>query len=644
MGASADIGLETKALDDNLAALAAALPRAADLVRDADVPCTLRPRPGRDGAATFAWTDDCGRLRWLGRTTMPLVRAEALVEAFRPGSGNVLFCGLGQGAEAALLLARLAPHQAVVIIEETPWTVRAALSLHDFSADLARRRLVIFTGPRAWDDCCSFLLDHPGFLAPERMLGWPWFDPKTIAELSARLGALQADSAKARGRLAQIPPPKANVEAPRNVRRLAVVSNVVDRRVRIAAREIESAAGVLGWSCRRFVLDDPAMVHPQVVAAALRNTRPERVICIDIASQTPPYALPPAPVFVFCSHEEGLSADWLRSLPPDVRLGVRTQRQHDQALSVGLDAARVIVLPPAASVSAAALGERPVSDRRLGPAKLLVVADAIDDSAEAAGLHLVTHCRLWEAARAVILERIDDYCDGDAEKILAAAERKIDTGINSSEVRRGLTERIRDRLGPGLVRRAYLTALADAGVAFDLYGAGWGRDERLRPFHRGPWPEMDVASRRTSGPSAVSAADTSAAADLTASTGATGCSQPVPSREATSARTAALGAFDAVICLETSGRIDPFLLDAIAAGLVAFVRRHPIDATPDGLSAVLDPEAHVNRFAGKLELVKVLSRFATDPQPFFDRAGVSAMHVRTHHTWRQRLEMILSDE
>ncbi len=628
MGASADIDRQSTLLDANLAALAAALPRTAGLMREARTPETLHPRRGRDGAATFAWTDGAGRLRWLGRTTMPLVRAEALVEVFRPGSSNMLLYGFGQGAEAALLLYRIAPHQAVVVVEETPWVLRLALSLHDFSIALARRRLVIFTGLRAWDDCRSFLLDHPGFLAPERMLGWPWFDPRTIADLSARLGALQADSARARERFAAGRAQDANAEAPCDGRRLVVVSNVVDRRVRMAAREIDATVASLGWSCRRFVLDDPPLVHPQVVAAALRDLRPERIMCIDVAPESLPYSLPPAQVFVLCSHEEGLAADWLRGLPSDVRLGVRTQRQYKQALSVGLDADRVVVLPPAAGVSAAAVGERRAAVRGSGPPRLLVVAEFIDDSAEAAGLHLVTHCRLWEAARAAILQRIDDYCDGDAERVLAAAEGRIDVRMNSPEVRRGLTDRIRDRLGAAIVRRAYLSALADAGVGYELYGSGWGGDALLRPFHRGPWPDPDVPPP----PPAASVIDTSGA--ISSSLGATGGLQPVPT----------LGDFEAIIFLETSGRLSPLLLDALAIGLVAFVRGHPLDETPDGLSGLVELDAHVNRFAHRAELVASVSRFFGAPESFRDRAERAAAHIRTHHTWRQRIKLILDHQ
>src|SRR5437868_13697038 len=96
-------------LDQNIAALRIQCPTSARHLLDDKPPRSLREATARDGVPTFAWTDDQGHTLWFGRSSMPTIRAVALIDSFQPGTENCLISPFGPGHEFALLLDRLAP-------------------------------------------------------------------------------------------------------------------------------------------------------------------------------------------------------------------------------------------------------------------------------------------------------------------------------------------------------------------------------------------------------------------------------------------------------------------------------------------------------------------------------------------------------
>lgn len=631
-------------LETNLAAIAQLSPKTVEAVRLARPPASARLVEGRDGRPTVAWTDEQGGLRWLGRTSMPSIRAAALLDSFQAGSGNTLLVGLGQGAEARLLLDRVAPHQAVMVVESEAWAVRSALTLYDFSVGARLGRFAIFTGTAAWDDLRQFLIDHPGYLSPDRILSWPWFDASAVADATERLAEISKFVAAQRAakRLAAQQgvagdadrEPRATHETRRGA--VAIFSNVSDRRIRDLARRLSIAAEATGRASVCCVLERPDLVHPDAVADALRKARPAVCVLLDTVAAASQPELPACPAITLVSHREPLSADWLAGLPASSLLGVRTAAQHRQATDAGIAESRVVLVPPAAMPFAdparhnaheddsasrrePALPFAEVSDsarptgaesaprsesspragsRAAAGPRIMIYAEGADVSAEAVGLHLASHVRLWNAAADVLRQRTNDYHDEGADDVLAAAERKTSTRLDSEEVRAGLVERIRCILGPVLVRAACCTAVAKAGLDFDLYGGGWDGDPLLAPRNRGPWPQPDALAH-------------------------------------------VLTKHDLIITIDTSGRVPVALLDGLAAGSAGIARAHPDDAASDGLGAFVDPDQHVWRFRTPAELVSVVKRFVVEPGAFRERATAAARYVAAHHTWVQRLEAIL---
>jgi len=589
----APASLNQATLHANVAALRAFLPRSADHVQTAHPPPSVRPTVGRDGSPTFNWTDETGRLRWLGRTSMPSITSKALTDAFQDGGRNILLVGLGEGSEARLLLDRLSPHQAVMIVEEDAWSAALALGLHDFSDAFRGRRMPLFVGPAAWDDLRQFLLEHDGYLTPERMLSWPWFDGRMVADLSSRLLELSRQVAQHRAdRLLDLrrqqpasPPPAAR-------RTIALITNVAQPGVQRLADRLSHAAEQIGWSTLRLVLDDPSTVHPLASEAGLAKARPAISILLETGPQSLQYQLPPGPIAVVCIHGKPLATEWVKSLPATVTLVVATQAQHRHAIEAGRPADQVLVLSPAASPG---LLTRPTPGERT---RVLVLADGADASAGAVGLHLASHCQLWEAATTILEHQCDTYIDEHAPDVLSAAERRLKIKLDSDDVRAGLVERIREALAPAVVRRGYCSVLMQAGVDFDLYGDGWTGDPVLSSYWRGPWP----------GPWRLNKV---------------------------------LEAACAVVFLPLSGEVQPSLLDCVAGGLAGLIRSHPMDLEADGLGTVLDPSTHVWRFGARAELVRLVQGVVRYPAEFASRTEAAARHVEAHHTWTHRLQSIL---
>ncbi len=581
----------------NLAALAAVLPRSAEIIRQAGIPPGVRPAIGRDGSPTYQIDDGPFGAQWLGRTSMPSISSEALVEAFDAGGGNALFFGLGQGAEARLLLRKLRPHQAVMVVDERPWAISLALRLHDFSAELRRGRLLLFVGEDGWNLLRDYLRAHSGYLEPQRILSWPWFDAAAIGHVTRRLSEINSEITwlrmQRRGEMAESlrhAPPEEQPQRPA----MAILSSSAEPGSLRMADALQHAAEGLGWPVTGLVPDTPAMLHPCGVEEQLAELRPSICLLIDGGPETLACRLPPVKVFVLFSHGQPLDDAWLARLSAEIGLGVPTRSQAVSAVAQGRKASKVIEVPPA--VHAAPDESR--SGGRVRGDRILVIGDWGDPSASAAGIHLPSHCRLWDAAAAIIRRRCDSYTNDHAEDVLREAEKRLEMKLDSAQVRQGLAGRIRWRLGGAIVAGAYCEALAEEGVDFDTLGPTRLEGSGLAERHRGSWPDRRQLH-------------------------------------------AVVYEYGAVIPIGTSGMVSSFLLETMSLGLACLVRKHSSDETPDGLGAMLDIRKHLWRFDSRAELLKVVRRLRVEPDEFECRAKEAAAHLRGAHTWGHRLSQIV---
>ncbi len=581
----------------NLEALVVFGAATAARLRRVPPPTGVRSMTARDGTPTFVWRESENRPAWLGRTSMPTVRAAELVAAFDPGSRNVLLHGLGGGEEVRLLLGRLAPHQAVFVLEDDETAVVLALQLRDFSQELRQGRLLLFVGSDPWGEMLDFLCNNAGFLTPERVLCWPWFTSADIAAVSDRLLAVSTEVATRRAaagrasRQGEMTPSRANGET-----NVAIISNVADCGVLEFAARLHHAAAAAGLPCCKAVLDSPVCVHPDAVEQRVWDSHPTHLVLADVLPEGLQWRLPEAVCIIAVTHGQTLSADWLRRIPPSVGLSVRTVPQREQVLAAGIPVERTILLRPAATPGLENVGAHLANG-------LIVVADGPDPSPESVGLHLSSHLALWHSARSWIERRADRYVDAQAEAALAAAEEHLGIRLRSGEVRQGLLSRIRSVLGPAVIAQKTCQRLLEAGQEFDLYGEGWQHDSPFASRWRGRWPL----------PNAV--------------------------RDVLAARGVA-------VIVRSGGWDSQPMLDCVAAGLVTMVRmpEDPAAAQTDLAPRVLNPACHVVTYGNATELLHKLRHLSESPGDLADRTAEAAAYVNAAHTWIQRIRELLALE
>lgn len=572
----------------------------ADAVEHATGPAGAQPVRARDESTTWAWDEPDGHTRFLGGTTMPRVRAEALVEAFEAGTGNVLLEGIGTGWEVRLLLERMGGHQGVFVVEEQAWQARAAMTLHDYEAALRAGRLILLTGDSAWSDLRAFLLAHEGYLTPDRVLAWPWYGVEETVRVRDRVEALGAEVARRRGeRFAALTAGAA--ENRPNTPALAVLSTHVDIPTQSLAERIEAGARANGLRTLRRTMQSPGVVHPLETCAALDAIRPETAWLIATIPGELPYRSTHNKTVVCVPQPGALDPNWLERVPRGAVLTTATAAQRQEAIAAGWPPRRVIQLRPAAlpGLTEAHARRAAASHPMRSAPRVLFLADGHDPSAEALGLHLASHCHLWREATALLRERAHNYRDDHAEAILADAEARIGVRLQSADVRRGLVDRIRQVLGPTIVAQTCWRALVETGVDCDIVGAGWEFDAEAKSRRRrNCWPAADEVA-------------------------------------------AFLMAYSIIVSIETGGRVRFELMDALSAGLTAVVRAHPADATPDGWAGVLDSVEDLPRVNVPSDLAETVRRLARHPNETAERSRRIRESIHARHGWDHRVREVL---
>ncbi|MEE8170256.1 MAG: glycosyltransferase, partial [Phycisphaerae bacterium] len=441
-------------LHQNLDALRATAAPLAERLKSADPPSELRQIEARDGTATLCWTGAAGGRTWLGRTTMPRVRAEGLLDRFNAGGCNVALVGVGQGFAARLLLERLDPAQALVIVEPSESSLAMVLQVHDFSAALQSGRLLLFGGDDAWIQLRSFLEGNPGYLAPERLLNWPWFTPADVSDATARLADIGAAVHRRRAeRIAELRCAAPDCESPR----LILATLEPQASALQLTRQLSAAAADLGWSCRTAMPDHPSRRHVIHAAETMHAVTPASVVLVNTTRELLPIALPSAArVAVWLTEDAAPSPEFFASIATADRLIVPTTALVRAAADAGIPADRIQRVPPAADKHA---------DLESTPA-------AMRFDAEAAGIRMATHQTLWKRLIEIATQRVAAWSAQDADGLLAQAERDTRIGLNETEVRDELLQRVRRTLGPGVERDAYLKVWGEAGpVSENVDGA-----------------------------------------------------------------------------------------------------------------------------------------------------------------------------
>lgn len=493
----------------------------------------------RDNQRNYRIRRPDGSWEWFGRTSIPSVRAESVLDRFDSGPANVLLPGIGEGSEAELLLRRFGPHRAVFVWEPDIAAIRLVLELHDFAQDIEGGRFIpIWCGPESLTArLVGWLEQHPGHLCPQRILMWPWQKPADIASCRTAVelayqrieASRRAAQAACHSRLAvgerQVPGsvvrPAARV-AILSLHANAMTGSVVDA----LSVGIEAAGG-------EAVLADvrgPGDMHPLARIRKLADQPPDWAILIDVTREQVRDVLPQrVPAITWLGLRSWPTRELVRQAAGDTLL---MTSEPDSDLDVQVE----ICPPPCLATEY----PEPGDEARSWDAVIFADRGPVDPGGMRPGLP--TYAAVWDQAVAILKDEIDTFTDNRVESVLARAERRTGHTVEDGATRSELAGALVQVVALSLVTQDLVQRLISQDVRFVIAGPGWEA----------------VAGDRAIGPSAGAAA-----------------------------RLALLRRAKTLLHVDPSGRQvhDPLL--AATAGAVVIARGHPRHDRPGGLGTLL---------------------------------------------------------
>lgn len=456
----------------NLAALELRSGRLAKRLANVDIPPTVRPIIGRDGSPTFRIDGDDCQWHYLGYTSMPSVRAAALVDGFNPDGGNVLIPKFGNGREVGALLERTASHCAVFVHGDDFLDVRLALTLTDFADDFRTGRLILLYGADLCKSLIGFFEAFPGYEFPQKMLAPPYMDTGTVE--SIRVSIHRAASHVAQMQLQQV---KAS-------------TRILSERAGSDAEP--SSLGILTIDPRPMVVDVAEMIRSAATRSGMRITtcipdRPDRCHCLARIQRLAHDGSEAALLLncgwgQLCDHipEDYPATSWLlpgakllRGLTDGfasrhIVLAATPQLQRE-AVEAGVNAARVRLLEVASDDTIFRTldwKELEAADKRFDVA---CFGDFPDLQPGACGIVLESHQRLWDRLCATAAEQTHL----SPEKVLETAEQVSGVVLTEEDLRNRFLALIRLRVLPSLQMRTAAESLRAANFDVKVFGNGW---------------------------------------------------------------------------------------------------------------------------------------------------------------------------
>ncbi len=592
--------LDSPTFAANLAALRTRQPALADRLARLTAPETAKLVAGRDGSPVVQLSSDERTIRWLGGSSMPSVSAPLAVEASARASANVFLAGVGTGYEPLVLARRLPRHCAVFAIEPDPFAVAFTLAVADYSQFIADGRVVILDGDPA-DSLFAFLCENPGCDCPTQLCPLPGLGSSDVAELTGKVQRAAASAMARRAsefdRLAaevRSTPAQPRSAAPR----VTVLSADPGQAVTFAG-SLARAMSSLQWDHTVHVPDGPLRCSTLARLLALRRRPADIVLFLNSTPGSLFGCLPPsATAMSWFLETDAIPAGAVERIAEVPILLAASTVVRDRLLARGArpDAVRVLETGVDADVF------HPLDGEHDAPADfdVAVLADGHDLSPAAIGLGLESHTRLWRRTEELIAVGAERFHPTEAESVLARAEK--DTGVTLADTRhrQQFLRLLANVQGRTIVARAAVQALAARGLNVALWGAAWDRHASVSRFWRGPAP---------------------------------------PPRE----RNAIFNAAGVVVLpfLDPTGL--HHLLDALAAGSCAVIRRLPADEdllvahpqTQPVVSAVL-------RFASHAQMISQVCRSLRDKVPRNKLVQTLQRQVLSKHTVTHRLQEIAS--
>lgn len=555
------------------------------------------PVTARDGRPTFRLRADDGTTTWFGRTSIPHVRAEALLEHFQSGQGNVLLPGLGAGSEAAILTRRMVRHRAAFVWEADNLNILLALRLHDVAQAIAEQRLVFIVceADHLAETLASWLDRHPGHLCPDRILMWPGQTPASIAPCRSAVETAYQEAERARkALLAEAQQHLAELPVSEQPPSVAILSiHPLDETWAITDALAHAAAN-LGWRSPTAVIRTPADVHPLARAARLAasaDTRPDLAVLVDVCRHEVRDVLPPAvPAVTWATPLMAIDNGLPSRLGEGDIVAAVDQRTAERLADAGVDRRRVCVQPLPCLLGTEQDGTWPARSM-----DVLIVGSLRPLNAASFGLELPTHMQVWEAAVEILRERVETFTDDQIEQILTRAETRTGSRIEDPETRGSMAEVLAGPAARVLILRNLAQTLVRQGFTIHTCGHGWSETPGIQTIGT----TADMARR----------------VEIYHQT-------------------------RLVIQADPAGSVGVDVLLAAASGAVVVWRNHPRETAPGGIATLLNPGQEYAVFRENRQLSGLVRHLLGNESERRHMAEKAADRCRRDHSPTARLQSL----
>lgn len=543
----------------------------------------------RDGGVNFRIQEPDGE-SWFGRTSIPFVRAQALVDRFQAGQANVLLPGIGEGSEVELLLQRLGPHRAVFVWEQNVVNLRLALQLHDFAEAIASGRLMLVLAEpaRLTEAMLETLAQLPGLLCPERILMWPWLTPAEVAPWRSAVEAAyheieqrrQTWLNEVRHRLESLPP------EPDGRRLTALLCSAQTQEETWAwADALVSESFQAGWHLVPALIRSPGDVHPLARVSRLAEgleRAPDLALLLDSCRAELSEVLPASvPAISWLSRRTSIDQTLPGRLGPKDFLIATDSTVAEQLAAAGVDPNCVTVCPQ--PVLAPCNGTADWQDR---PFDVALVANLAPLDSQAYGFDLSSHVAVWKAALDLLRAELDDFSQARVRSLLTRAESKARTKIDDPELRSRIMQVLGGPVACTLILNDLAQHLANCKLAITCLGQGWA-----------PQPGLDVAGAQ------ARLAD----------------------------RIQVWQRAKCALFVSTTGGVAPDVLLAACAGAAVLWRAHPKDDAQGGFSTLLTPGSQAVVFERNRNATEKIVRLLDETEKWREIVTSAIERCRTDH-------------
>lgn len=601
--------LDPEILNRNLAALTERRPDLARALgerpaRSTDPPSLDRTR---DGRLNFRLNGPDGRTAWFGRTSIPGVRAAAVLERFDAGHGNVLLPGVGEGSEIELLLARLGAHRAVFVWEASLDAIRWVLHLHDVAEAVRRDRLIFLhcSIDELTDQLVTWLEGHPGHLCPERILMWPW---QALHDLAPCRSAVEAAYREIEGRRHAA---MKNLQSRLNATRsggsvlsdtpgVAVMSIHARAETWVFSDALVGAASELGWRAIDVAIRAPGDVHALARSSRLAEADAgslDLAILLNIGRHQLGGILPAKlPAVAWLTDPAAVPGALAPQPDPADLIAVANSRMADQVIQQGLDRNRIVVVPPPCLTDTAWNDPDAKSGTDAQPSTdIAIFADASPTDPKSFEHQTSTHERIWNTALDLLREQIDAFTDEQGPRMLVQAERRVGARVDSDAIRRSMLEVLCTRVADTLLIQSITQILINNGFTITIHGAGWPENTGAR-IQKRPLTPADMHT--------------------------------------------ALNAAGLAVHASAGGHVGLGTLLAAGSGTPLLARAHPRDRKPGGLAALLEPGPEVTLFRQINDLPDLIRSLLNDSSARRSQGRAARERCLRDHLPARRLEAL----